>query len=269
MAAHEILFYIVAFGHSHWHRGNTLSLSDIALAQEPKLEATLRGNSESFIDSLAFSPDGKTLSQAGEAIIFWDLGTNKPRITLGTNFRMGSQIAFSPDSKTLAVTIDTSTIKIYNVATGENPATFIREVRACFESQVAFSPDGNMMVHGSRVTNWISGRWIHVKTLPLRICQMSTLRVCASPETARGLLQLATADLSVGTSLPAGEPVSSQKRTLGDSKDSSDNWIAMICNGRARQQPILSAWGRSPAHALEEAAKEPAQECRRPGCQAS
>jgi WD40 repeat protein len=56
------------------------------------------------IDSIAFSPDGKTLATGGYdyEIALWELGTGKERKTLEGHKEDILSVAFSPDGKTLA-----------------------------------------------------------------------------------------------------------------------------------------------------------------------
>src|SRR2546423_1746934 len=80
-------------------------------AQEPKLRATLQGRT-SYVHSVAFSPDGKTLASVNGDVTLWDLATNKERATLQEHIKEDREtsepaygvesVAFSPDGKTLA-----------------------------------------------------------------------------------------------------------------------------------------------------------------------
>ena len=79
-----------------------LPLSPLA-AQEPKLRDTLKGHT-SWVRSIAFSPDGKTLASASSdsTIKLWDVATGKEQATLEGHTNVVHSVAYSPDGKTLA-----------------------------------------------------------------------------------------------------------------------------------------------------------------------
>lgn len=106
----------------------------------------------SLVESLAYSPDGKTLvSGSFQEIILWDAekGTIKQRIT-GFNDRVVA-IAFSPDGKLIATgggaPTEDGEIKLFT-ADGK-PAAEIKGGHSDTVFGVAFSPDGKLLATGA------------------------------------------------------------------------------------------------------------------------
>ena len=69
-----------------------------------KERATFRGHTN-WVNSVAFSPDGKTLASGSwdRTIKLWDVATGKQQATLKGPEQGGlNSVAFSPDGKTLA-----------------------------------------------------------------------------------------------------------------------------------------------------------------------
>ena len=117
-----------------------------------QLIRTLKGH-DSFINSIAFSPDGKTLASGGNdsKIILWDTNTWKEKKTLKGVTSWGRSIAFSPNGKLLASASRGEKIKVWDAITGTRQRTLKRS-----ESDVAvtsFSPDGKTLAVPSNASS--------------------------------------------------------------------------------------------------------------------
>lgn len=115
---------------------------------------TMRGH-ESFIQSVTFSPDSKTLATAGAdgTIKLWDVKTGRNRRTLEKHVLTVYDITFMNDGKTLVSAGYEGSVKFWDVATGRLLNTFTRE-RNDF---AAVSPDGKILAWGTnegKVSLW-------------------------------------------------------------------------------------------------------------------
>ena len=103
---------------------------------------TLQGHADT-VESVAFSPDGKTLaSGSGDRTIkLWTVGNGKELNTLKYDDAVRS-VAFSPDGKTLAG-CSFKISKLWDVASGKELHTL--QSRSGWIYSVAFSPDGKTL----------------------------------------------------------------------------------------------------------------------------
>ena len=111
------------------------------------------------VDSVAFSPDGKTLVSAslGE-ITLWDAKTLR-RLSTMKDTPGVVHIAFSPNGRMLASVNNQGIVKSWDVITGQELLTF--KVSERFYS-VAFSPDSTMLLAGNTdgtIRRWDTNTW--------------------------------------------------------------------------------------------------------------
>ncbi len=152
---------------------------------------TLIGHTH-WVDSISFSPDGRTLASASRdhSICLWDpvSGQRKQKLTWHTEASRlapneldpAINIAFSPDSKTLASGSSDpdsgeGTIRLWEVASGRNIHTLTEVEKSTHPrwryitevTSLAFSPDGRTLVSGDHHTIhfWDVPTGKHLRTL--------------------------------------------------------------------------------------------------------
>jgi WD40 repeat protein len=116
-----------------------------ALDKGPML---LSGHTSS-VNSVAFSPDGKTLLTGGddESAQLWDTATGKNQGVINDKSFVRA-VAFSPDGKTLATGDSDGAVRVWDVATEKMLAELTGH--ASVVTSVSFTSDGKHIISSSQ-----------------------------------------------------------------------------------------------------------------------
>jgi WD40 repeat protein len=125
-------------------RNSAVTLWNLASRRRMDAFAGIRGE----VIRLRFSPDGKILAGGGSSLLgregiirLWDIPKRRELPSLRGHNGIVMSVDISPDGKTLASGSADRTVKLWNLLTGQEAATFTGQ-KGLF---VAFSPDGNLL----------------------------------------------------------------------------------------------------------------------------
>ena len=122
-----------------------------------------------WISALTFSPDGRSLAlAAGDRLFLWDIATGKEQRCLGSVMidpaaerRDGfvtATLAFSPDSRILAVGCNDGTVRRWELSSGRELPLYLGHTRAV--RALTYAPDGKSILSfglDGRVLTWPAG----------------------------------------------------------------------------------------------------------------
>ena len=153
--------------------------TDQTKSKEAKPELVLQTGYNNFFGAtrLVFSPDGRLLATGtfrSSTIKLWEIATGRELRNISTGgqnaMSLSPVIAFSPDSRLLAVGAGNNSVKVYDVITGREvqtltggQASFMASFGVTF---IAFSADGKKLVTVSdAIKVWDVASWRELKTL--------------------------------------------------------------------------------------------------------
>ena len=143
----------------------TARLWDAATGRELR---QFRGH-QSGVRAVAYSPDGKTILTGSDGTAqLWNVDTGEPiHHALKYNFGRSMAVAFNPNGKIVATGTD-GEVRLWDAATGQPIGPPHLEG---LSSVVAFSPDGSLLLAGSRTgTAWLldsaTGKSLRILTPP-------------------------------------------------------------------------------------------------------
>ena len=171
-------FLAVASGIGIW-------LYDVTTHQE----VSLLTEHTSVVDSVAFSPDGRTFASGSKdgTILLWGYNSADGSTSMQTKLTVdrwehsGLNLAFSPDGKTLASGTG-DTIRFWDTITGEQKSTL-----TSFNNFLSFSPDGATIIvcvnRNGTTSLWnpITGK--HKKTVPRHIDRVVSVALSPNGKT--------------------------------------------------------------------------------------
>lgn len=168
-------------GHQNWTKAVSFSHQNSPLLASASEDNTIRlwkmGSgqtsmtlkTDSGVNSIAFSPDGKLLASGSNdtLIRLWDIETGKEHHVLQGHEYTVFSVAFSPNGQILASGSVDKTVRLWDVHTGCELFTLRGHDSWIFS--VAFSPDGRYLASGSRdktVKLWDVSNGLELLSLP-------------------------------------------------------------------------------------------------------
>lgn len=100
------------------------------------------------INALAFSPDGRTLAAASDAVRFWDLEGERRRWPTLKSAQGMNDLAFAPDGKALYTSDSDRRLRVWDLTTTEPKSVLLKgQTGTCLG--LALSPDGKTLASGN------------------------------------------------------------------------------------------------------------------------
>ena len=149
-----------------------------------ELRTTLAEHTKSISD-IAFSPDGNILASVSSQennVELWNPLTGKHIRTLKTEIGI-SNLAFSPDSRTLAVSRDAD-LRLLDIISGSRKATFTGHIERI--TSIVFSPDGSTLASSAldELFLWDSDTGAQKRTITGHTIGYSTFALSPDGQTA-------------------------------------------------------------------------------------
>jgi eukaryotic-like serine/threonine-protein kinase len=131
-----------------------------------------------WVNAVAFSPDGKTLAVGDDedrTVKLWDMAARQQGAVLKGHDKPVFHVRFAPDGQTLASTSSDQSVRLWDVATGEQVAKFTHEALV---DSADFSPDGKLLATG----DWSGNVFVWDVATQRKVAQLKGGQVRFSPD---------------------------------------------------------------------------------------